>query len=300
MGNGATATANNQVMLGNTTVTSVKAAGSYVIYSDGRYKKDLKENVPGLAFIKQLKPVTYHYDIHGMNKYMDIKQADKNMQQDEQAVADKERKLYTGFVAQDVEAAAKKLNYDFSGVYHPQNDKDLYGLRYADFVVPLVKAVQELSKMNDSKDAKIDSLQQQNKDQQKINAGLQKQMNDLKNLVLQIQQTQQQCSPCSGSTIANAIQQNNITLTNAASLEQNIPNPFTNTTTIGYYLPNKISSAQIIITDKNGKQLKQLNLSGAGKGTIHVDASTLASGAYNYSLYVDGRFIASKQMILAK
>ena len=73
MGNGATATANNQVMLGNTSVTSVKAAGSFVIYSDGRYKKDLKENVPGLAFIKQLKPVTYHYDIHGMNKYMGIK-----------------------------------------------------------------------------------------------------------------------------------------------------------------------------------------------------------------------------------
>ena len=47
-------------------------------------------------------------------------------------------------------------------------------------------------------------------------------------------------------------------------------------------------------------QLKQLNITGAGKGTIHVDASTLASGAYNYSLYVDGRLIASKQMILTK
>jgi len=51
---------------------------------------------------------------------------------------------------------------------------------------------------------------------------------------------------------------------------------------------------------KNGKQLKQLNLSGAGKGTIYVDASTLAFGAYNYSLYVDGKFVASKQMELLK
>ena len=51
--------------------------------------------------------------------------------------------LYTGFVAQDVEKAAKSLNYNFSGVDAPKNDKDLYGLRYAEFVVPLVKAVQE-------------------------------------------------------------------------------------------------------------------------------------------------------------
>jgi trimeric autotransporter adhesin len=80
-------------------------------------------------------------------------------------------------------------------------------------------------------------------------------------------------------------------ITDAAALEQNVPNPFTNTTTIGYYLPNKFSSAKMVITDKNGKQLKQLNITGAGKGTIYVNAS---SGAYNYSLYMDGRFIASK------
>jgi hypothetical protein len=52
-------------------------------------------------------------------------------------------------LAQDVEKAAKDLNYDFSGVDAPKNDKDLYALRYAEFVVPLVKAVQELSQQND-------------------------------------------------------------------------------------------------------------------------------------------------------
>jgi uncharacterized delta-60 repeat protein len=84
-----------------------------------------------------------------------------------------------------------------------------------------------------------------------------------------------------------------------ASIQQNFPNPFTNATTINYSLPDKFSSAQIIITDKNGRQLKQLNLS-SGKGSVHIDASTLAAGAFNYSLYVDGRLIAAKQMVLAK
>ena len=61
--------------------------------------------------------------------------------------------VYTGFVAQDVEKAARELNYDFSGVDAAKNDKDLYGLRYSEFVVPLVKAVQELSAKNDEKNA---------------------------------------------------------------------------------------------------------------------------------------------------
>ena len=37
------------------------------------------------------------------------------------------------------------MGYDFSGVDAPKNDKDIYGLRYSEFVVPLVKAVQELN-----------------------------------------------------------------------------------------------------------------------------------------------------------
>jgi len=87
---------------------------------------------------------------------------------------------------------------------------------------------------------------------------------------------------------------------NAASLQQNVPNPFNNTTTISYTLPQKFSSARIMIIDKNGKILKQLNLQSAGKGVVYVAASTLTSGTYNYSLYVDGKLIGSRQMILSK
>jgi hypothetical protein len=200
---------------------------------------------------------------------------------------------FTGFSAQQVDKAAKQIGYDFSGVDAPKNDKDLYALRYSDFVVPLVKAVQELSGQNDS-------LKNNNKTLNSKVDVLEEEVKQLKTLMLQIQQTQQQCSPCSATTTSNATQQNIITLSDAVSLQQNIPNPFSNTTTIAYSLPQKFSSAKIIITDKNGKQLKQLNLSGAGKGTVHVYASTLASGAYNYALYIDGRLVATKQMVLAK
>jgi hypothetical protein len=297
IGNGALVDASNKVRIGNTFVSSIGGQVGWTTFSDGRYKKNIKEDVQGLKFINLLKPITYTVDINGLNShYNNLRKHDSTYDKTNaqmQPSADAASKIiYNGFIAQDVEKAAQSISYNFSGVDKPQNKDGLYGLRYADFVVPLVKSVQELSKLNDDKNIAIDSLKQQNAD-------LQHQMNDLKALVLQIQQHQQSCA-CSASVNSGTVQQYNVALSNAASLEQNIPNPFTNATTIGYTLPQKFSSAQIIIADKNGKVLKQLNLSGAGKGFVRVDAAMLASGAYSYALYVDGKMIDSKQMVLAK
>ncbi len=85
-----------------------------------------------------------------------------------------------------------------------------------------------------------------------------------------------------------------------AFLDQNIPNPFNHTTTIAYTLPQHYSSTKIAIADKAGAVLKEISVSDTGKGSLKVDASTLASGAFTYSLYVDGRLIDTKQMMLVK
>ena len=100
--------------------------------------------MPGLAFINLLKPVTYHFDL---NKQEAITGRTDSAEWKEKY--DIQKIQFTGFLAQEVEEAAKKINYDFSGVDAPKNDKDVYGLRYGDFVVPLVKAVQELSVQNE-------------------------------------------------------------------------------------------------------------------------------------------------------
>jgi hypothetical protein len=86
----------------------------------------------------------------------------------------------------------------------------------------------------------------------------------------------------------------------SASLSQNIPNPFNNTTTINYTLPQTYSSAKIIITDKNGSAIKTINISGGSKGSIKVDASTLTGGAYQYSLFINNSLIDTKQLISSK
>ena len=133
--------ASNKVRIGNDFITSIGGQVGWTSFSDGRIKQDIKENVTGLAFINLLKPVTYHFNLAKQYELMGRKDT---MQW--QGKNDIEKINFTSFIAQDVEAAAKKIEYDFSGV-----DKrgKIMGLRYAEFVVPLVKAVQELSKTND-------------------------------------------------------------------------------------------------------------------------------------------------------
>ncbi|HEX5155520.1 MAG TPA: tail fiber domain-containing protein [Parafilimonas sp.] len=294
IGSNALVDASDKVRIGNTAVTSIGGQVGWTSFSDGRFKKNIKEDVQGLKFINLLKPISYTVDVNALNAYYHKnKKHDSVYDNLKKAIPGEANKasafIHNGFIAQDVEKAAASLRYNFSGVDKPQTEDGLYGLRYSDFVVPLVKAVQELSRMNDEKDEKIDSLQ--------------KQFTELKTLVLRMQQTQQQCSPCNAALNAST-QQNILTQdvepAKLASLEQNVPNPFANTTSIGYYLPQKFTSAKIIITDRNSKVLQQLNITGPGKGTVHVNAAAVASGAYYYTLYVDGKLIASKQMELLK
>jgi hypothetical protein len=266
IGNFAVVDVSNHIHIGNASVTSIGGQVNWTAFSDERIKTNIKENVPGLAFINLLKPVTYHFDLGKQEAVTGRKISEEwNGKYDIQQIQ------FTGFLAQDVEAAAKKINYDFSGVDVPKSGKGLYGLRYSDFVVPLVKAVQELSTQNQN-------LQKQNDDLEQRVEKLESMMN------------------ISSSSLAN--QQTSLNAA-VANLSQNFPNPFNNSTIINYSLPQQFSSAKIIITDKNGNALKQFDLSN-NKGSVNVDASRFTSGTYQYSLYADGRLIATKQMIINK
>lgn len=264
----ATTTASNQVRIGNSSITSIGGYTGWTNISDGRVKKNVKENVPGLSFIRQLRAVTYNLDLDKADDITGVsnrKPREGETGKDEQTLTarkEKEQQVYTGFIAQEVAKAADDAGYNFSGVDQPKNDKDLYGLRYAEFVVPLVKAVQELSQQNEE---------------------LQKQITELKALVVQQNESNKQV----------------ISLTNA-SIEQNVPNPFENNTTISYVLPAKYYTAKIVFWGTEGKILKQVNLSGNGKGSMGVSAADLPAGVYQYSLLINDQLVQTRQMILTK
>jgi len=166
--------ADNQARIGNSGMTSIGGYQPWTNVSDGRIKNNITHNVPGLLFINKLSPVTYTLNLEAIDKITQppqVKYISNNPSLVEKEKASRnqmEKTVHTGFIAQDVEKAAKSLGYDFSGVDASKNEKDLYGLRYAIFVVPLVKAVQELSVENDKKDktiadlnTKIDQMQNQ-------------------------------------------------------------------------------------------------------------------------------------------
>ena len=139
LGYGASVYESNTIRLGNEHVTTVYVPQYYGPPSDGRIKVNVSETVPGLSFIKQLRPVTYTIDPDRLAALLQIP--------DDQRIKSAEEKqrvqVRTGFIAQEVEAAAEALSFDFDGVKKPQHEKDKYSLSYASFVVPLVKAVQE-------------------------------------------------------------------------------------------------------------------------------------------------------------
>jgi hypothetical protein len=159
----AQATGSNQVRIGNNGVTSIGGFAAWTNLSDGRYKKNIEKNVPGLDFILKLEPVTYNFDFEGLNKVT------KNAPESAQTSANNNpnsQVRFTGFIAQDVEKAAASIGYNFSGVDKAQNDNDFYGLRYSEFVVPMVKAIQE-------QQAQIELLKKQNEELLRIVTELQ-------------------------------------------------------------------------------------------------------------------------------
>ena len=145
IGQGVICTASSQARFGNSATNSIGGYANWTNFSDGRYKKNMREGVKGIDFIMRLRPIMYNLDVTGIRNHLGQKgPIDEGTQR---SIAEREQEVLSGFAAQEVEAAASASGYDFSGVDKPKNANDFYGLRYGDFVVPLVKAVQEQQAM---------------------------------------------------------------------------------------------------------------------------------------------------------
>jgi len=149
-------TKNNQVMIGGPSVTEIRGplGVPFSDVSDGRFKIDVKENVPGLLFINKLRPVTFHWDMEKLAAFSKTPD-DKRQKDAEQAKAKIQQ---TGFIAQEVEEAALSIGYDFNAINKPENEESQYSLAYSEFTVPLVKAVQELDAENKKLTDEVNAL----------------------------------------------------------------------------------------------------------------------------------------------
>jgi hypothetical protein len=157
---------------------TVYATTGTINTSDAREKTDIAASDLGLSFINSLKPVKYKWKI-GSTKFID-KQIGEAPQVIEPAEHDEDgnivkpeivevrpvyerekvqtpgKRNHYGLLAQDVKELTDKFGVDFAGwiLTDPSNSESGQGLRYYEFIAPLIAAVQELS-------AKVEALEKQ-------------------------------------------------------------------------------------------------------------------------------------------
>jgi hypothetical protein len=86
-----------------------------------------------------------------------------------------------------------------------------------------------------------------------------------------------------------------------AHIEQNSPNPFQKETIIPYFVPENSQTAQIVVYNSIGSVVKVLKIQTFGHSEIALQMNDLiATGYYNYALFVDGKQVNTKLMLLIK
>lgn len=236
--------------------------------SDQNLKQNIQGMINAMSIINELKPKQYDFRHDGDFSRMNLPQG-----------------THYGLIAQDVEKILPNLvktsKFDLppamkDGKPDPTekkaDGKEFKSLNYTELIPLLIKGMQE---------------QQATIDQQ------QKQIDDLKAMVTNLAQGKP--LPSTGSnTIVNSIK------IPAAALEQNVPNPLNGNTSIRYTISTGAKNASLLISNMNGKTVKQIPLNKEGTGVVNIETSTLSAGVYSYTLIVDGKKIDTKTMIIAR
>ncbi len=259
IGFGVSISASNQVRIGNSSVTSIGGQVGWTTLSDGRFKANIKNDVPGLEFISSLNPVSYNIDNQKFDHYVGMN--DRVSESSRTYPRLSERRI--GLVAQEVEEVIVKNNLDIGIVDKPKGEKDYYGIRYSEFVVPLIKAVKELNELISNQQAEIDNLKA-----------------ELEN--------------------SNKTSNSNLIKDTGLRMEQNFPNPFSIETEIDLYVDQTYIEAKINLFDLRGSLIKSIPVNGRGNTKISVSSEGINEGIYLYALIADNQVIESKKMIVSK
>ena len=172
----------------------------------------------------------------------------------------------SGFIAQEVEKAAQEIGYDFNGIHKPENANDNYSLAYSQFVVPLVKGMQE--------------QQKQIEDQQKVNQQLQQQIDELKKLIV------------GNSSLTKDVATKEVGTANAEDISL-YPNPTTGIFTI---TASNINNGVIEIYDMAGNSMQKTTFNNAKSG-YQLNVSGYAKGVYLLNIIANNKKYTKKLVI---
>ena len=155
LGYNAQVTGSNQIQLGNTSVT-VYAQKALVVRSDARDKLDIEDSPLGLNFIMKLRPRKYR--MNSREAYFEQgKERDFTATNDGSKAG---KRPHYGLVAQEVKEVMNDLGVDFAGYLDSKIDggEDVLSLGYAEFIAPMIKAIQQQQHMIEQLQKEIELL----------------------------------------------------------------------------------------------------------------------------------------------
>ena len=227
--------------------------------SDKRLKTEAKDFEHGLDVVLQMQPMTYRYN------------GKANLDT---------RTTHIGVMAQDLQQVAPYLVGEFT---HYETDPENN-----------VLATENYLKIHDSeiKYLLVNAIKEQN-------TQIKETETQIKDMEVQIKDLQTQVAQLVAIIKRNDTSSTQTINVSTATLAQNAPNPFNQSTTIHYTVPTDAMNATLQIFDLNGSMLKRVSLV-TGNGQVTINAGELAAGTYSYNLIVDDTVIDSKKMILTK
>lgn len=162
-------------------------------------------------------------------------------------------------------------------------DGERLGINYQQFVALSIKSIQEQQSIIESQETEIIKLEREEAEMEARLAALEAKLATV---------SPKQVNPTFPETPK----------TTASShfgfqLEQNLPNPFQRETLIQFSLPDALVSAQIQLSDINGKIIRNYSLSKDQK-QLSIKSENLEKGTYFYSLIIDNELVETKKMIL--
>lgn len=174
-----------------------------------------------------------------------------------------------GFIAQELEKVFPEL------VYAPDSANEYYSINYIGMIPVLVEAIKE-------QQTQIEYLQKMLSEccSSKSNH---KSIDNEDGAINEIQEKER---------MIDEVQK--------GKLYGNIPNPFSVNTEIKFEIPSDAVSAQLMICNLNGAELKSYNLTQKGLGSVIIQGSEFAAGIYLYTLLVNNQIVDTKKMVLTK
>jgi len=204
----------------------------------------------------------------GLEKIKKMRPVTYNLILDSMLLPDSKREKYDKKRLQKIGLIAQEVAEVIPEAVVKDEGRNLYGIDYTVVIPVLVQAIKE---------------------QQFIIENLQSEIKELKSNSSKLKSAFLSAGTTSSSPAPNLSEH---------ILYQNIPNPFSQSTTIEYYLADGFQRATLNIYDMSGTQLKSINLYQKGYGNVTLNGYELKAGMYMYALIVDGQIIDTKRMVL--